>query len=208
VSVDPETGKVAGVTYGRDEANRYSTWSGTFLMTWTFALQHIGVGPGTPQAGAPFSVHAPTGVVAPHTVSGKVLLTVDRDAGGLPLRYRPGADLLMRCSLAQFDPVKTVTAIDCPTVTQESGQFVVSTLEPLVPGFALDVQLPRRGRQPHLGHHAMTAMWATTDVGPTLDTILATVPVTVAPAPAPPVSRQPAPAPVQPAPTARDEDTA
>lgn len=195
VPVDPETGKIAGFTYGKYEVNSYVSWSGGFLWTWFFSSQHIGFGPGTPQAGVPFYVHAHTGVIAPHDVTGNVLLTVDQDAGGLPLRYAPSASMPMRCSLSQFDPVQSVTAIECPTVKQESGQFVVSKLEPLVPGFAVDIEIPVVADSPTSGTAAMTAMWATTDVTLSNNNVLATVPVTVGAAPPstppPPVNPNP-----------------
>ncbi len=188
VPVDPATGKIAGFTYGEDESNSYVSWSGGFLWTWFFSSQHIGVGP-SPRAGVPFYLHAHTSVIAPHDVTGNVLLTVDQDAGGLPLRYAPSASMPLRCSRSQFDPVQSVTAIECPTVTQESGQFVVSKLEPLVPGFAVDIEIPVVADSPTSGTAAMTAMWATMDVTLSNNNVLATVPVTVGAAPTPPVTQ-------------------
>lgn len=193
VPVDPETGKITGFTYGEDEVNSYASWSGGFLWTWFFSSQHIGFGPGAPQAGVPFYLHAHTGVIAPHDVTGNVLLTVDQDAGGLPLRFAPSASMPMRCSRSQFDPVQSVTAIECPTVKQESGQFVVSRLEPLVPGFAVDIEIPIVADSPTSGTAAMTAMWATTDVSLSNNNVLATVPVTVGPAPVTPQVTKPLP---------------
>jgi len=179
VPVDPETGKISGFTYGQDAYNSYVSWSG---WIYSFSAQHIGYGPGTPQAAVPFYLHVHSAVIAP-TATGNVLLTVDADAGGLPLRLAPSAAMPMRCSRSQFDPVQAVVEIECPTVKQESGQFVVSKLEPLVPGFAVDIELPVVVDTPTSGTAAMTAMWATEDVGLSNDNVLATVAVTVGAAP-------------------------
>lgn len=198
VPVDPATGKISGFTYGQDASNSYTSWSGGFLWTWFFSTQHIGYSPG-PVAGQPFYLHAHSAVVAPHAVTGNVLLTIDQDAGGLPLRYAPSASMPMRCSRTQFDPVQSVTAIECPAVKAESGQLVVSKLEPLVPGFALDIEIPVVTDNPTSGTAAMTAMWATTDVTLNNNNVLATVPVTVAPGPTP----TPTPTPTNPTPTTK-----
>lgn len=183
VPVDPATGKIAGFTYGEDESNSYVSWSGGSLWTWFFSTQHIGHS-SSPVAGQPFYLHAHSGVIAPHSVTGNVLLTIDQDAGGLPLRYTPSASMPMLCTRTQFDPVQSVTAIECPSVKAESGQLVVSKLEPLVPGFALDIEIPVVTDNPTTGTAAMTAMWATTDVTLNNNNVLATVPITVAAGPA------------------------
>ncbi|MEZ5185005.1 MAG: hypothetical protein R2720_04615 [Candidatus Nanopelagicales bacterium] len=188
-SVDPATGKIAGYTYGKSEVNSYPTWSGGFIWTWFFSSQHIGYGPGTPVAGVPFYLHAHTSVIAPHSVTGNVLVTIDQDAGGLPLRYAPSASMPTRCSRTQFDPVQASVEIPCPaSVKVENGQFVVSNLEPLVPGFGLDIEFPVVVDNATSGTAAMTAMWATTDVSLSNDNVLATVPVTVAVNPNPPTN--------------------
>jgi hypothetical protein len=192
VPVDTETGKVAGFTYREAAYNSYVSWSG---WIYSFSTRHIGYGPGTPQAGVPFCAHAHTAVIAP-AATGSVLLTVDQDAGGLPRRYAPSASMPMPCSLSQFDPVQSVTAIECPTAKQESGQFVVSRLEPLVPGFAVDIQLPVVADSPTTGTAAVTAMWVSQDVTLSNNNVLATVPVTVGAAPPgtqPPPNTQPPP---------------
>ncbi len=183
-SVDPATGTLAGFTYGEDEANSYYTWSGGIPWMWFFSTQHIGVGP-APMAGVPFYLHAHTAVIAPHTVTGNVLMTIHQDAGGLPLRYAPSAAMPMRCTRTQFDPIQASTEIPCPSVNLESGKYVVSNLEPLVPGFALDIEFPVVVDAPTTGTAAMTAMWATTDVSLNNNNVLATVPVTISANPNP-----------------------
>lgn len=181
--VDPETGKIAGFTYGKDTYNSYTSWSGSFPWTWSFSSQHIGY-QGQPVAGKPFYLHAHTSVVAPHSVTGNVLITIDQDAGGLPLRYTPSAAMPSKCTLVQFDPVIATTDRPCrSTVTVESGQFVVSQLEPLVPGFGFAVELPVTTASPTTGSAAMTAMWATDDVTLSTNNVPASVDLTVAPNP-------------------------
>ena len=187
--VDPTTGKIPGYTYGEEAYNSYTAWSGSMIWIWQFSAQHIGVSP-TPVAGQPFYVHAHTAVIAPHSVTGNVLLTIDQDAGGLPLRYDPSLPTI--CTRGQFDPIVATTAIPCTTVRAESEQWVVSNLEPVVPGFGIDVQVPFVVDSATSGTAAMTAMWATTDVSLKTPNVLATVPVTVGAAPVqpqPPVAR-------------------
>ncbi|HRY11379.1 MAG TPA: hypothetical protein P5544_15535 [Candidatus Nanopelagicales bacterium] len=186
-TVNSETGKIDGYTYGKSEVNSYTAWSGGMIWIWFFSSQHIGVSP-APVAGVPFYLHAHTAVIAPHDVTGNVLMTIDQDAGGLPLRYVPSAATPMRCSLSQFDPVQSTTPIPCPDVSLASGSYVVSSLEALVPGFALDIEFPVVVDSPTSGTAAMTAMWATTDVGLSNNNVLATVPVTVAANPNPPTN--------------------
>lgn len=184
-AIDPETGKIPGFTYGTTEYNTYPGWSGTFIWTWSFAAHHIGYGPSAPVAGVPFYLHAHVSVVSP-TKTGNVLITIDQDAGGLPIRYAPTATMPLRCSRGQFDPVQSRTDIPCrDTVALESGQLVVTKLEPLVPGFSLDVEIPVVVDSPTTGTAAMTAMWVSEDASLSNDNMLATVPVSVAPNPNP-----------------------
>ncbi|MCB9430121.1 MAG: hypothetical protein H6524_15080 [Actinobacteria bacterium] len=187
-TVNPDTGKIDGYTYGTSEVNSYTAWSGGMLWIWFFSSQHIGVSP-APVAGVPFYLHAHTAVVAPHSVTGNVLMTIDRDAGGLPLRYAPTSTMPMRCYRTQFDPIISSTEIACPTVREESGSYVVSKLEPLVPGFGIDILLPVVVDNATSGTAATTAMWATTDVTLNNNNVLATVPVTVAANPNPPTNQ-------------------
>ncbi len=176
--INPEDGKIAGFTYGEDAYNSYTSWSGGMIWIWQFSAQHIGY-QGAPAAGVPFYLHAHTAVIAPHSVTGNVLITIDQDAGGMPLRYSPSAAMPTRCYLTQFDPVVGVSDRPCrANITVESGQFVVSNLEPLVPGFGFDVLLPVVSDQT-TGTAAMTAMWASEDVGLNIDNVMASVPVTV-----------------------------
>ena len=71
----------------------------------------------------------------------------------------------LACSRTQFDPVVATTSVPCrATVSLESGQYVVSGLEPLVPGFAFDVLVPVILDNAATGTAAMTAMWASPDV--------------------------------------------
>lgn len=187
--IDPDTGKIAGFTYGKDAFNSYNAWSGGFLWTWQFSVQHIGY-EGAPVAGKPFYLHANTSVIAPHAATGNVLVTIDQDAGGLPLRYAPSADMPITCTLTQFDPI--VASADRPCradVTVQSGQFVVSNLEPLVPGFGFNVEIPVVTDAPTSGNAAMTAMWASEDVTLSMNNVMASVPVTVAANPNPPITR-------------------
>ena len=65
---------------------------------------------------------------------------------------------------------------------------MVSNLEPLVPGYGLDIEFAVVVDSPTSGTAAMTAMWATTDVTLNNNNVVATVPVTVAPNPNPPVT--------------------
>ena len=184
--INPEDGKIAGFTYGADAYNSYTSWSGGMIWIWQFSAQHIGY-QGAPAAGVPFYLHAHSAVIAPHAVTGNVLITIDQDAGGLPLRYSPSAAMPARCYLTQFDPVVGVSDRPCrANITVESGQFVVSNLEPLVPGFAFDVELPVVADTATSGTAAMTAMWASEDVGLNIDNVMASVPVTVGVNPNPP----------------------
>lgn len=183
---DPATGKIAGYTYGADAYNSYTAWSGGMPRIWQFSTQHIGVAPGA-QAGSAFYLHAHTAVIAPHAVTGNVLITIDQDAGGLPLRVAPTASMPLTCSRTQFDPVVGTTSVPCrATVSLESGQYVVSNLEPLVPGFAFDVLVPVVADSAASGTAAMTAMWASPDVSLNINYVMASVPVTVASAPVTP----------------------
>jgi hypothetical protein len=90
---DPATGKIVGYTYGEDAYNSYTAWSGGMLWIWQFSSQHIGVAPG-PSAETPFYLHIHTAVIAPDSVTGNVLLTLDQDAGGLPLSIATGIPLV------------------------------------------------------------------------------------------------------------------
>lgn len=181
---DPATGKIAGYTYGADAYNSYTAWSGGMPWIWQFSAQHIGVAPGA-QAGSAFYLHAHTAVIAPHAVTGNVLITIDQDAGGLPLRVAPTASMPLTCSRTQFDPVVGTTSVPCrATVSLESGRYVVSNLEPLVPGFAFDVLVPVVVDSATSGTAAMTAMWASQDVTLNINNVMASVPVTAATAPA------------------------
>lgn len=186
--VNPEDGKIAGFTYGEEAYNSYTSWSGGMVWIWQFSAQHIGY-QGSPVAGVPFYLHAHTAVIAPHSVTGNVLITIDQDAGGLPLRYSPSAAMPARCYLTQFDPVIGVSDRSCRAdISVQSGQFVVSNLEPLVPGFGFDVLLPVVSDQT-AGTAAMTAMWATEDVSLNIDNVMASVPLTVGPAPTKPLPK-------------------
>jgi hypothetical protein len=186
-TVNPETGKIDGYTYGTSEVNSYTAWSGGMLWIWFFSSQHIGVSP-APVAGVPFYLHAHTAVTAPHDVTGNVLMTIDQDAGGLPLRYAPTSTMPMRCYRAQFDPVQSSAPIPCPDVKLESGSYVVSKLEPLVPGFGIDILLPVVVDSPTSGTAAMTAMWAATQVMLNNKNVVTTVPVIIAANPNPPTN--------------------
>ena len=180
-TVNPDTGKIDGYTYGESPYNTYYYWG----WLYSFSNQHIGVSP-APVAGVPFYLHAHAAIVGPD-LTGNLLLTIDQDAGGLPLRYAPNSAMPMRCFRTQFDPIISSTEIACPaTVGVENGSYVVSKLEPLVAGFGLDVLFPVVVDNPASGTAAMTAMWATTDVTLSNNNVLATVPVTVAANPNPP----------------------
>lgn len=198
--VDPSTGTIPGYTYGKTEYNHYSTWSGGFLMQWAFAAHHVGYSPAAPVAGTAFYLHAHTAVVSPHALTADVLITVDADAGGLPLRIAPTASMPLRCTRQQFDPVGgPATEVPCrDTVSVESGQMVVSRLEPLVPGFSFDVLIPVVADKAGSGTTAMTAMWAVPDVSLDNKNVTAAVPVTVVAAP---VGTPSSPPPTAPAPT-------
>ncbi len=177
--IDPEDGKIAGFTYG-DEA--YNSYLGSGWWIWTFSAQHIGVQAG-PVAGKPFYLHANASVVSPDAV-GSVMIAIDQDAGGLPLRYAPSASMPLKCYYTQFDPVMSVSETPCrSSVVVESGQILVTKLEPLSPGFGLSVLVPVVADSASSGTAAMTAMWAAPQVSLNTDNVLATVPVTVAKAP-------------------------
>ena len=179
-TVNPDTGKIDGYTYGESAYNTYYYWG----WLYSFSSQHIGVSP-APVAGVPFYLHAHAAIVGPD-LTGNLLLTIDQDAGGLPLRYAPTSAMPMRCFRTQFDPIGSSVEIACPTtIGVESGSYVVSQLEPLVAGFGLDVLFPVIVDNPTSGTAAMTAMWATTDVTLSNNNVLATVPVTIAPNPNP-----------------------
>ena len=181
--IDPETGKIAGFTYGEEASNTYPGWLGTLPWTWTFSMQHIGYGPSAPVAGVPFYLHANTSIVSPDAV-GDVMVTLDEDAGGLPVRYAPTASMPIKCYYTQFDTVMKVSETPCrSSVTVESGQILVSNLEPLSPGFGLSVLVPVVVDTGSTGTAAMTAMWAAPQVRLSTANVLATVPVSVAPAP-------------------------
>ncbi len=180
--INPEDGKIAGFTYGEEAYNTYPGWLGSFPWTWTFSQQHIGY-PGSATAGQPFYLHANTALVSPDAV-GDVMVTIDEDAGGLPLRYAPSADMPIRCYYTQFDTVMNVSETPCrSSVTVESGQILVSKLEPLSPGFGFSVLVPVVTDKATTGTAAMTAMWAAPQVRLSTPNVLAAVPVTVAPAP-------------------------
>lgn len=184
---DPATGKIAGYTYGADAYNSYTAWSGGFPWIWQFSAQHIGVSP-SPMSGQPFYLHAHTAVIAPHDVTGNVLITIEQDAGALPLRVVPTQAMPVVCSRTQFDPVVGTTPTPCrASVSLESGSYVVSNLEPLVPGFAFDVLVPVAVDAASSGTAAMTAKWASPDVTLNVNNVMASVPVTVAVAPVAPM---------------------
>ncbi len=185
--INPEDGKIAGFTYGAEESNSYLGWSGMTSWIWTFSMQHIGVS-GSPAAGVPFYIHAHTAIVSPDKV-GDVMVTIDQDAGGLPLRYAPSAAMPAVCYYVQFDPVQVVAPTPCrDSITVESGQILVSKLEPLSPGFGFSVLLPVVVDAPTSGNAAMTAMWAT-GVRLNNQNVMASVPVTVGPAPTKPLPK-------------------
>lgn len=191
--IDPETGKIPGFTYGTEASNTYPGWSGTMPWVWTFSMQHIGYGPGSPVANAPFYLHAHSAIVSPDAV-GDLLVTIDEDAGGLPLRYAPSADMPLKCYYVQFDEVMRAWETPCrDSVTVESGQFVVSRGEPLSPGFGLSVLMPVVVDHQTSGNAAMTAMWAAPQVRLSNANVPASVAVTVGadPNPAPTVKSMP-----------------
>jgi hypothetical protein len=129
--INPEDGKIAGFTYGEEAYNTYPGWLGSFPWTWNFSQQHIGY-PGTAQAGQPFYLHANTALVSPDAV-GDVMITIDEDAG-MPLRYAPSAEMPLKCYYTQFDTVMNVSETACRgSVTVESGQILVTKLEPISP---------------------------------------------------------------------------
>jgi hypothetical protein len=184
--IDPETGKIAGFTYGEEASTTYPGWMGTMPWTWTFSMQHIGYGPAAPVAGVPFYLHANAAIVSPDAV-GDLMITIDQDAGGLPLRYAPSSAMPIKCYYTQFDTVMKVSETPCrDSITVESGQILVSKLEPLSPGFGLSVLLPVVVDRATTGNAAMTAMWAAPQVRLATPNVLATVPVTVAVNPNPP----------------------
>lgn len=191
--IDPETGKIAGLTYGEEATNSYPGWLGTFPWTWTFSMQHIGYGPSAPVAGTPFYLHANASIVSPDAV-GDLMVTIDEDAGGLPLRYAPSAAMPIKCYYTQFDTVMKVSETPCrSSIVVESGQILVSKLEPLSPGFGFSVLVPVVTDKATTGNAAMTAMWAAPQVSLATPNVLATVPVTVAPNPNPPTVTKPLP---------------
>ena len=180
--INPEDGKIAGFVYGEEQYNSYPGWLGTIPWTWTFSQQHIGY-PGSATAGKPFYLHANTALVSPDAV-GDVMVTIDEDAGGLPLRYAPTADMPIKCYYTQFDTVMNVSETPCrSSVVVESGQILVSRVEPLSPGFGLSVLVPVVTDKATSGTAAMTAMWAAPQVRLGTPNVLATVAVSVAPAP-------------------------
>ena len=149
-------------------------------------MQHIGYGPTAPVAGVPFYLHANTSIVSPDAV-GDVMITIDQDAGGLPLRYAPSAAMPVKCYYTQFDTLMKVSETSCrDSITVESGQILVSKLEPLSPGFGLSVLLPVVTDNATTGNAAMTSMWAAPQVHLSTSNVLAVVPVTVAANPNPP----------------------
>ena len=153
VPVVDESGKIPGYTYGEDVSNFYTYWSGGWLWRYTFAMHHIGFSPATPVAGIPFYLHAHAALVAAHDRTGDVLIAIDQDAGGLPIRVVTSPAMPLRCSRGQFYPERQANVeIPCrPTVVQENGYLVVSQLEPLVPGIPVGHRSARRRGQPHLG---------------------------------------------------------
>lgn len=184
--INPDDGKIAGFTYGAEEANTYPGWMGSFPWQWTFSQEHLGYG-GTPMAGVPFYLHAHAAIVSPDAV-GDLVITIDQDAG-VPLRYAPSADMPAKCYYVQFGDVKSVSETPCrDAIVVESGQILVSRLEPLSPGFGLSVLLPVVADSAGSGAAAMTAMWAAPDVRLSVPNVLASVPLTVAANPNPPVT--------------------
>ena len=180
--INPEDGKIAGFTYGEEAYNTYPGWLGGFPWTWTFSQQHIGYS-GSAMAGKPFYLHANAAIVSPDAV-GDLLLTIDEDAGGLPLRYSESADMPIKCYYTQFDTVMKVWETPCRSdVVVDSGQILVSKLEPISPGFGFSVLLPVVTDKATTGTVAMTAMWGAPQVRLSNPNVLATVPVTVPAAP-------------------------
>jgi len=188
--VNPEDGKIARFTYGEEASNTYPGWLGTFPWTWTFSMQHIGY-PGSAMAGVPFYLHANSSIVSPDAV-GDLMVTIDEDAGGLPLRYAPSADMPIKCYYTQFDTVMRVSETPCrDSVVVESGQILVSKLEPISPGFGFSVLIPVVTDAATSGNAAMTAMWAAPQVRLSTANVVASVPVTVVANPNPPPASKP-----------------
>ena len=181
VPIVDEHGKIPGFTYGENVSNYYNYWSGGFLWRYTFAMHHIGVRPATPKAGIPFYLHAHVAVVAAHDRTGDVLIAIDQDAGRLPLRLATTSAMPLRCSRSQFYPEpRPPVEIPCrTTVSVESGYFVVSKLEPLVPGFQLEIEVPVVTDHATSGTAAMKAMWASQYLPDPLN-VSASVSITVA----------------------------
>ena len=188
--IDPENGTISGFTYGPRAHNSYTSWNGGFPQLWIFSNEQIGY-QGTPVAGRPFYLHARADLVTPHAATGNVLITIDQDAGGLPLRYTPSEGMPLKCTLTQFDPIVASADRACRSnVTTESGQFIVSNVEPLAPGLSFNVEVPVTVDSPTSGNAAMTAMWAS-DVALSNYNVVAVVPLTVAASPSPaPVIRK------------------
>ncbi|HRY10828.1 MAG: hypothetical protein H6526_09440 [Actinobacteria bacterium] len=180
--INPEDGKIPGFTYGAEASNTYLiwyNWSGQVFQRFPYSTQHIGVAR-KPTVGTPFYLHLHTGVVAPKTYAEGVVLTLHQDTGQLPLRYSPSKAMPLRCFRTQFDPLQSSTAIACPKVRVENCKFVVSNLEPLLPGYALDIEVPVVVDRATKGEAAMTAMWASPSSVLDSANVVATVPVTVA----------------------------
>lgn len=178
-----EYGKIPGYTYGEGVSNNY--WYGSFM--WVFAMHHIGYSPAAPVAGVPFYLHAHVALVAAHDRTGDVLIAIDQDAGGLPIRLAASSAMPLRCSRGQFYP-QAQPNVETPcrdTVSVESGYLVVSRLEPLVPGFQLDIEIPVVVDNPTSGTAAMQAMWAS-QYQPSPLNVYPSVPITVVPNPNPP----------------------
>jgi hypothetical protein len=181
VPIVDENGEIPGFTYGKNVSNDYNYWSGGFLWRYTFAMHHIGFSPATPKAGTPFYLHAHVAVVAAHDRTGNVLIAIDQDAGGLPIRLAASSAMPLRCSRSQFYPEpRPPVEIPCrTTVSVESGYFVVSRLEPLVPGLQLEIEVPVVVDHATSGTAAMQVMWASQYL-PDPRTVYPSVPITVA----------------------------
>ena len=157
---------------------------GGMIWIWFFASQHIGVSP-APVAGVPFYLHAHTAVIAPRRRHR------ERARDHRPGRRRSAVAVCAECGHAdalQPQPVRP-GAVDrrslprCqPGKRQLRRELTGSTGSRVRPGHRVPVVVD----SPTSGTAAMTAMWATTDVGLSNNNVLATVPVTVAANPNPP----------------------
>ena len=126
-------------------------------------------------AGVPFYLHAHTAVIAPHDVTGNVLMTIDQTPEvcrcGM-CRVRP-----RRCVAASASSTGAVDHADpLPRCQPGKRQLRRELTGSTGSGFALDIEFPVVVDSPTSGTAAMTAMWATTDVGLSNNNVLATVP--------------------------------